>query len=430
MSEESKYEYKIHPFDLSCIHDRKPKISVIFKDEFQNFGGVALRLYLDDEMVKCEKLEKRNIVYFPEKNLEYGEHRVKLVIKNCKKKNFHIKWTFYVDDKDKEYNFYYGNPHSHTGYSDGKETPTEAFEYARDKELDFLMISDHVGKLLKNNTSYDNSISLHGCKYPKWAMTKLEADRINSKYDDFVAIVGFELSTVFWGHMNFFDCNELVNKKKFMIEDMSQWINTHQDLLLVVNHPFKTVGTLKCESPFNKCILLYEYGNGSPPRPYIRSEDLYYKVLDDGWTFGAINGQDNHQATWGDADNLTGVIAENLTKKDIVEAMRMRRVFSTESRTLRLLFKLDEYFMGSIINVRVGESLNVEVHIEDLVVNIEKVQLISNGGVVINEHIIESTGVFEWNTNITVTEDNTWYLVKAIMNDDKIGISSPIFLRK
>ncbi len=422
-------EYNTHPHDLSCTHDRRPQINVGFENIYEDLYRVELCLYLDDEIVEFQWSDDLQINYLPEKDLEYGEHKVRLVIPDRKNGEFHINWMFYVTDKNKTYNTYYGNPHSHTSYSDGKETPTDAFEYARGKGLDFLIISDHVGRLLKNNLSYDNSISFHGCKYPKWEMTKLEAEQMNLKYDDFVAIAGYELSTVFWGHINIMNCDELVNKKKFMIRDMIQWIHSHEDILLAVNHPFKRVGTLKCDTPFIKSISLYEYGNGCPPRVYNRCEERYYTALDDGWIFGAINGQDNHDSNWGDAENLTGVLAENLTKAELISAMKMRRVFSTESKTLRLSFKVDGYWMGSILNVKVGERLRAEIDVEDKVVDIEKVQLISNGGVVIHEHNFGESGIFKCIVDITTAEKNTWYLVKVFMKDDKVGISSPVFLR-
>jgi len=424
-----KCEYKTHPHDLSCTHDRRPRINVGFENIYEDFYRSELCLYLDEKMVTFELSDDLQINYLPEKDLEYGEHKVKLVIPDRKNGEFHIKWMFYVTNENKTYNMYYGNPHSHTSYSDGKETPTEAFEYARDNGLDFLTISDHVGRLLKNNMSYDNSISFHGCKYPKWEMTKLEAEHMNLKYNDFVAIAGYELSTVFWGHINIMNCDELVNKKKFLIKDMIQWIHSHEDILLAVNHPFKRAGTLKCDSPFNKCISLYEYGNGCPPRVYKRCEARYYKALDDGWIFGAINGQDNHDSNWGDAENLTGVLADNLTKEELIAAMKMRRVFSTESKTLELSFKVDGYWMGSIINVKVGERLRAEIDVQDKVVDIEKVQLISNSGVVIHEHNFGESGIFRCTVDITTALKNTWYLVKVFMKDEKVGISSPVFLR-
>jgi predicted metal-dependent phosphoesterase TrpH len=39
---------------------------------------------------------------------------------------------------------YFGNLHSHTSYSDGSGTPSEAYKYARDTaKLDFLAITEH-----------------------------------------------------------------------------------------------------------------------------------------------------------------------------------------------------------------------------------------------------------------------------------------------
>jgi hypothetical protein len=50
-----------------------------------------------------------------------------------------------LQDPDLGYDVYYGNLHSHTGYSDGVQTPSDAYFYARytaPTPLDFLAVTD------------------------------------------------------------------------------------------------------------------------------------------------------------------------------------------------------------------------------------------------------------------------------------------------
>jgi len=43
------------------------------------------------------------------------------------------------------YNIYFGNLHSHTGYSDGSGTPAQAYQHAKNSGAgDFLAITDHA----------------------------------------------------------------------------------------------------------------------------------------------------------------------------------------------------------------------------------------------------------------------------------------------
>ena len=43
---------------------------------------------------------------------------------------------------------YFGNLHAHTSYSDGKKTPKDAFQHARDvAKLDIMIVTDHLEQL-------------------------------------------------------------------------------------------------------------------------------------------------------------------------------------------------------------------------------------------------------------------------------------------
>ena len=51
------------------------------------------------------------------------------------------------------YSFFFGNLHSHTSYSDGVLTPTDAFIVARDAaDMDFLAVTDH-GYYMQESTN-------------------------------------------------------------------------------------------------------------------------------------------------------------------------------------------------------------------------------------------------------------------------------------
>jgi hypothetical protein len=50
---------------------------------------------------------------------------------------------------------YFGNLHSHTSYSDGSGTPTEAFEHAKAAGLDFLAVTEHKYKSAEGSGESD-----------------------------------------------------------------------------------------------------------------------------------------------------------------------------------------------------------------------------------------------------------------------------------
>jgi hypothetical protein len=67
-----------------------------------------------------------------------------------------------------------------------------------------------------------------------------------------------------------------------------------------------------------------------------------------GWYLGALGGQDNHSPHWGTRNEFrTAVLAEGLTREQIVEAYLNRRFYATEDRDLYLDLRCQGYPMGA-----------------------------------------------------------------------------------
>lgn len=80
--------------------------------------------------------------------------------------------------------------------------------------------------------------------------------------------------------------------------------------------------------------------------------------------------QDNHKRNWGDAtDARTDVLAPSLTKAALLTAMKQRRVYATEDRNLRLVYRVNGQLLGSRITGAAvpmpGAVLNISLAITD-----------------------------------------------------------------
>ncbi len=337
--------------------------------------------------------------------------------------------------KNIKYNFYYGIPHAHTSYSDGQGQPIDAFEYARSKNLNFLFIADHSNFLdgVKNkNFEYDKNMKHYSEKEgSQWFNTGKDVELSNSKYKDFAAIRGFEMKWFAGGHISILNSQNYLNGRKqhLNIDKLSNWLSSQCNVIAVINHPGRSFRPIEYNSEMDKLLKLIEVGNGAFPRRYIRYEPYYYKLLDLGWHLGAINGQDNHTSNWGDDDNLTVILAEALNKDTLIDAMRNLRTYSTETRSLRLVFKANDFWMGSILNANIGSLINFEIIAADDFVPIEKIQLVSNAGRIVNESIYDNANIVTWKPCIIVNKKESWYVVKVIHSNGKWGISSPIFIK-
>lgn len=333
-----------------------------------------------------------------------------------------------------EYNFYFGNPHAHTSYSDGEGNPIEAFEYARKRKLDFLFISDHSNFLdgvKHRNFEYDKGSGQYIEKEgSEWFKTRQAVEYINNRYKDFTALRGFEMRWFAGGHMSVLNSQNYLNGRKQHLKSnmLAEWLTKQINTVAVINHPGRSFKPFKCNYELNKVLRLIEVGNGSYPRGYLRYESYYYKLLDLGWELGAINGQDNHIGNWGDDDNLTVILAETLSSEALINAMKKLRTYSTETRSLKLIFKADNFWMGSKIIKKPGSIIDFEIIAEDSSAKIDRIQLISNGGRVIIEKQFKNQSTVFWRPYLAANSAETWYIVKVIHSNGKFGISSPIFI--
>lgn len=383
-------------------------------------NSLDIKMYLNNKKVR-HKVYKNKITFTPKKKLSKGKHKVKIFIKDYNRQIQEVQWSFEVKpspSKSNRYNFYYGIPHSHTSFSTGKGTPIDAFNYAHKKSLDFLIITDHSG-FLNKKTKYNSK------EVSKWKVVKNSSNDFAKDKKKFLPLHGFEVSSKGLGDFNILNTNNLYKEKIRNFEDFKAWLKKQHNPIVCINHPHKYIESLKYDETLDKYINFIEVGNGSPPYKYLRGEKYYYKLLDKGWHIGAINGQDNHRENWGDTDNLTVVICNSLKKDDFLDALHSRRTYSTETRSLELVFRVNGCWMGSIIKNN-SSKLDFEITAEDKKAPTKKIQIISNGGFVIEEKNCHKKNKVKWNLTLPF-EKERWYVVKVTHENGKIGISSPIF---
>ena len=323
--------------------------------------------------------------------------------------------NFNIDDL----NFYYGIPHAHCGFSTGRGTPMEAFDYARHAGLDFLILTDHNNYLTK-------TVQLKGVELNKWDTAKYSASRYNKKHENFLAVIGFESKTNPFGDINVINSNRFFTGTVTNLQLLVLWMLNNPTAFVSINHPHKTIEYLEYNPILNKLITSIEVGNGSSPNKYLRYEKYYYYLLDTGWKLGAINGQDNHKLNFGDDENLTCVIAEELTTNSLINAFRNRRTYSTESRTLTMYFTINNNFMGDIIPIE-NEELQFSIFAHDTIHKILEIDIISISGIVIKKISNLNLNKVKYLYNHEPLESELWYIIKITLDNKKIAISSPIF---
>ncbi len=85
------------------------------------------------------------------------------------------------------------------------------------------------------------------------------------------------------------------------------------------------------------------------------ARDLYHKYLDEGYRYAFMGHSDSHRRNPGLGGALTGVYAESLTDKAILDAIRNRRVFATNGSQIILDARVNGELMGSETHVDNGQ---------------------------------------------------------------------------
>lgn len=313
-------------------------------------------------------------------------------------------------------NFFYGIPHCHTNISTGKATVNECIDLAIKNNLDFIIITDH-------NSYLQSAVS-------KWSNLLKTINKSNKKASNFIAIHGFEVHSK-WGHFN------IINSPNYFLGTISNiyslllWCLKDENTVISLNHPNSEALSIPYSSVANSCITNLEVGNGIFDKKYTKHDKTYYEMLDLGWQLSAINGQDNHKLNIGREENVTCIISNSFSTESIIEAFKKHRTFSTESKSLKLYFTINDTFMGSTLNLtKNNDILSFYIYAYDSLRKISKIQIISSKAKIVKEinnldlHTIRF--MHEKNNDI----DEKWYIVKVIFVDKREGISSPIFIRK
>ena len=290
------------------------------------------------------------------------------------------------------YTIYYGNLHSQTNHSDGGGNlssctgaqnpqsaaygPTDAYQYAMNKGLDFLMTSEH-------NHMYDGSDSTNASADPATAKNLYQsglsaASSFNASHPNFLAIYGMEWGVISnGGHMNIFNSNELLgweyNSSNQLIADTLTTKNDYAGLYTLMrqrgwigqfNHPstsgqFLVNGvplayTADGDQAMVACEVLNTSAFSTNTTETETSRSTYEgacnKALEAGFHVAFTTNQDNHCANWGASyTNRNGVLIPSglpLNNANFIAALKARRVFATMDKNSQLVLTANGHMMG------------------------------------------------------------------------------------
>ncbi|CAI6086542.1 CehA/McbA family metallohydrolase [Cohnella sp. JJ-181] len=326
---------------------------------------------------------------------------------------------------DGEYRIYFGNLHSHTGFSDGIGVPEYAYDYARyTAGLDFLAITEH-------SNLYDHYLDWD--KSRKWVDIQRTADE---KTEDgaFLALFGAETT---WynqfGHMNTYNMDFFINAYETEFNDIPTYYDTvkpYKDSIQQWNHPWSCGqrhldGFEPYDPELDEVLHMIEINT-------IESKELgglYYYVmaLDKGWHVAPVGSQDNHHGQWGTENTLrTGVLVERLTREHFFDAVRHHRVYFTSALHLKVWFKVNGAIMGSTIERT--DTLEIEIKAlfgAETGGRIIRAEIVGEQGRVL--HAIENDGE-RLDYRAALPREGRYVFAKVYQQDGEFAATAPVWI--
>lgn len=227
--------------------------------------------------------------------------------------------------------WYSGDLHCHSVHSDGSATVGEVFEFAHQRGLDFLALSDH------------NNFTGH-----------YEMPELQDRYDDLLLMRGMEVTT-YRGHANVFGLTAYVDyhasEDGYDLTEVLQRVH-HAGGLFSVNHPdqvgytnadgtFTTLGWAVDGTDWDQ-VDGFEVLNSATTwqglsNPFnVEALAHWDELLAEGFRPTAVGGSDDHKGGDGSEDDLfwgaigtptTVVFAEELSQVAILDGIRAGHVY-------------------------------------------------------------------------------------------------------
>ena len=347
---------------------------------------------------------------------------------------------------DLGYTPYFGNLHSHSSYSDGVQTPADAFAFARlaaPTPLDFLAVTDH-------------NHSGAGMHLPSYTLGMAEAAAANSD-GDFVAIWGQEWGIIATGgHANVFEAPVLFgwepgNYDVFVAEGdytglytavlanppsgyppFVEWChpNSGDFNSFAVTNDGKAVVSLMAlitGPAFSTSVTESEVGSTTG------NEALFLDALRKGYRVSPAGDQDNHNATWGaSTQTRTVALCAGKTKSEILGALASGRNYASQDHNTKVQFSADGHPMGSAWTTPDDVQFAVRVIDPDPGDGVAQVDLfrgitgVSNAAVVATSY---GSSSFAWRERTKFAVDTeAHYYFRIRMNDNANIWSGPVYV--
>jgi hypothetical protein len=341
---------------------------------------------------------------------------------------------------------FFGTTHAHTGadndHGQDDSRARDVFATAKKSGYDFVVLTEHSGPT--------------GPKDPAGYFADAKAQSaLFTERGEFVGLAGYEYSDNGGdgdrdkGHLTAFGSAGFINAVAPGIGfgtffDYMLTQSESRNSCLGVNHP-PAEGHGAAESgpssaAVRRLVALSETSNQGSYDP--DRERAYYEgfvaQLDRGWRVAPTCGLDSHglyaleqEETDSKKPCRSGVLAPELTRQELLDAIRERRVYSTRDLNLRAKYTANGEWMGGALGQAAQVRFDITVtdpDTDDAGDRVRELQVIGNGGKVLASRSFDSHAV-EWTPTVDAGS-NTYLFVRVFTGEREAhtAVLAPVWL--
>lgn len=368
----------------------------------------------------------------------------------------------FIGVQSQTYNYYFGNLHSHSGYSDGNKDssstgvskPAGDYNFAKASlHFNFLGISEH------NHYSSNNNPGMIRTSY---ALGLAEANAANQD-GTFLCLYGMEwgVSSSTNGHVIVYGFNQLVGWEasvpglvgpnydiyvdKTDYYSLFRLIKNTPGTFCYLAHPswsdYASLVNNPYSAMYDSAIVGVPFRNGIAFSTAITYDDYplsdffqyYRKMLSIGYHVGIGYDHDNHNLTFGrnNAGRLA-ILAPSLTRANLYSAMQQMHFYATDDWNAKIDFKINSKIMGDSTSGLTPPTINVTFSDDDGE-NADTVKVWAGveGSSVYStvQSSVAGNNTLSFTDNAQAPGSNKYYFVEVIQPDGDRIISSPIWYR-
>lgn len=354
------------------------------------------------------------------------------------------------------YNFYFGNIHAHSDFSDGNKdkatshvsTPAGCYAFAKNSQhFDFLGISEHNHFTATNNP---------GMLLENYSKGIQQADAEN---DDghFVCMYGMEFGVITnGGHVLIYGVDSLIGweannfdifNDKFDYRSLWKLLAARPNAFATLAHPkdndFKNLLHTSFDQNADAAICGVTIKTGpafstkknyseKPPGSFY----TYYKaMLAKGYKLGPTIDHDTHNTVFGRSHrSRTVVLSRELSRDSIIDGYRQMRFYASEDWNVKVDFTINGFPMGTVIASPVT-SIEINVRVTDDATDKVKSIKVVTGRPGSNQPGTVLSGASVMNSNTlqvtkNVTSARAYYFVEVIQKDGDKIYTSPVWINE